>query len=437
VVGQACHTPLTVDSAGASPLAELRRDVRAIVQAALAGVDPSALVTRALSGDAGRHLGSFPQYVACAAGKACAGMVDAFRAWAGSRLQEVVVSRGGHPAPDERSAAAAREAMRLAGRTDRRTSLVLLISGGASSMLAAPADGVTLADKGDVSRALLAGGVPIDEMNGVRKHLSAVKGGWLAARAAACCTLAISDVVGSSEDDPSVIGSGPGVADPTTFADAREAVRRRGLWDAIPARARDRLERGARGEVEETPKPGDPRLARASAFVVGGRRDAMAAARQAAEALGYTVIVLDEPVVGEARDAGGALVTRGAAMIAPAGRVCILSSGETTVTVRGSGRGGRNQELALAAVPALAGVGFPMVLASVGTDGVDGPTDAAGAIADPSTATRAAALSLPPVAAALFANDSGPYFEALGDLVRTGPTGTNVGDLQVLLGVRS
>jgi glycerate 2-kinase len=359
-------------------------------------------------------------------------MLEAFTSWAGSRLGDVVLSTGAHPVPDERSVTAARRAIGLAMQTDARTCLVLLISGGASAMLVLPAEGLTLADKIAASRALLAAGLPIGEMNCVRKHLSAIKGGWLAAPAMACCTLAISDVIGSHEDDPSVIGSGPGVADSSTFAEASAILRERNLWEQLPRAVRTRIERGNRGEVDETPKPGDPRLARSSAFVVGSRRDAMAAARDAAAALGYVPVVIEEPVLGQARDAGPAVLARAARLVGPAGRLCVISSGETTVTVRGGGRGGRNQELALAAIPALAAVERSMVLASVGTDGLDGPTDAAGAFADPTSAARASAASLS-IDGALAANDSYVFFDRLGDLVRTGPSGTNVGDLQVIL----
>ncbi|MBI2221160.1 MAG: DUF4147 domain-containing protein [Acidobacteria bacterium] len=362
-------------------------------------------------------------------------MLDGFAPAAPANVRDVVLATGPHPLPGEDSVATARAALDLASRVDAASCLVLLLSGGASAIMAMPADGLTLAEKIAVNQAMLARGVPIAEMNAVRKHLSAVKGGWLAVRARACCTLAISDVIGAAEDDPSVIGSGPGVADRSTFADAVRALRAHGLWDEVPAAVRARLSKGERGEVSETPKPGEPRMAGASAFVIGSRRDAMEGARAVAETLGYRAVVIDEPTLGEARRAGPALVARALAW----GRedagmrpTCVISSGETTVHVRGSGRGGRNQELALAAVSALAESPWPVVLVSVGTDGVDGPTDAAGAIATADSLARAAALGAPSVAAALDANDSHSYFDRLGDLVRTGPTGTNVGDLQIV-----
>jgi hydroxypyruvate reductase len=298
--------------------------------------------------------------------------------------------------------------------------------------MAHPAPGLTLEDKRAATAALLRRGTDIQSLNAVRKHLSSIKGGGLAAATRASCrTLAISDVVG---DDLSVIGSGPTVADPSTFEDALSAVLRCDDRAAFGTRVFARLERGARGELPETPKSGDPRLARSRAEVAGGRSDAMRGAAGEAETRGYKVVVVEEAVTGEARDAARAYVARirSIASAAPP-PLCVISSGETTVTVKGSGRGGRNQEFALAAAPGLASLGLTAACASVGTDGIDGPTTAAGAIADVSTLLRAAQAGLGPVHDYLDQNDAGHFFEALGDLIVTGPTGTNVGDLQVLL----
>jgi glycerate-2-kinase len=359
-------------------------------------------------------------------------MLHAFLEWAGPRVQGTVRAGGSHPLPDSESVRAAEAALDFARWTDERIALVLLLSGGASAMLAMPAGSLSLADKIAATGALLGGGVPIEGINCVRKHLSAMKGGRLASRAWATLTLAISDVIGPREDDPSVIGSGPGVPDPTTYDDAIRVLQTYSLWDAMPATVRDHLESGTRGEVEETPKPADPRVARATAYVIGGRREAMAAARARAEALGYETHVVSEAVLGEAVSTGPRVVERGLALATRGTRSCIISSGETTVTVRGKGKGGRNQELALSAVRALAQSDRPAVLASVGTDGVDGPTDAAGAIVDFTTAGSAGANGVD-LHAALAANDSYVALERLGALVRTGSTGTNVGDLQILL----
>ena len=246
--------------------------------------------------------------------------------------------------------------------------------------------------------------------------------------------LAISDVVG---DDLGVIGSGPGVPDASRYADAIEALRQFGGLDAYPAAVVERLRAGDRGEVPETLKPWDARAARATAAVIGSRRDAMDGACMAARQLGYEVMCLDRPVVGEARQAAIDYVRDVSERIASReGRVCVVSSGETTVRVTGTGTGGRNQEFALAAASELAGVGPDVVLASVGTDGIDGPTGAAGAMVDRTTIVRAHQLGLDPIDV-LRRNDSYAFFEALGDLVVTGRTGTNVGDLQILLVSRS
>ena len=243
-------------------------------------------------------------------------------------------------------------------------------------------------------------------------------------------TLAISDVVG---DDLSVIASGPTVPDASTFAAALEVLDTRGDRAIYPAAVVTRLERGRQGELPETPKPGDPRLARSDARVIGRQGGAIEGARAAAESLGYTVQVMPEPVTGEARVTAVDHVRRIAQLIGSTARpVCILSSGETTVTVRGRGKGGRNQEFAFAMAGHLASLGST-VAASVGTDGIDGPTDAAGAIVDTTTFTRAQAAGITNPQQYLENNDTYAFFDRLGDLVRTGPTNTNVGDIQIVL----
>ncbi len=339
----------------------------------------------------------------------------------------------GHPLPNEASEHAARRALALA-REDPPSALVVLLSGGASAMLAAPADGVTLDDKVQVTHALLRAGLAIDALNCVRKHLSAIKGGQLAAGAVQSLTLAISDVHGPVADDPAVIGSGPTVADPTTYADAIAILERVHPEDAkaIPAAVRRRLDRGARGEIEETPKPGDPRLLRSTYRVIGNRHTAMAAAAAGARGLGYEVHVIADATSGEAKLAGERFATAAARLCSGTGSpACVIASGETTVHVRGAGRGGRNQEFALGMAAALEG-DAAVAGASAGTDGIDGPTDAAGAIVDSRTLARAARAGLD-AAGALARNHTYPFFERLEDLIVWGPTGTNVGDLHVYL----
>lgn len=408
--------------------------------AALACVDARRLVSAALA--RGDIPITGPVHVV-AAGKASAGMASAFATACEFPIRAGIVIgpphsavappsftmlESAHPVPDERSVRAANAALALVRSVPDDGTLVVLLSGGASALMALPAEGLTLEDKQHVTRLLLRAGADIHAINCVRKHLSAIKGGRLAAACAGrVVTLAISDVVG---DPPGAIASGPTVADPTSFADALAVLDRAGSRAVYPEAAVRRLEAGAAAAHDETPKPGDRRLVRSTMHVVGSRVDAMRGAADAARVLGYDVHVVDEPVVDEARVCGPRIIER-----VPRDLVrphCVISSGETTVTVAGPGRGGRNQELALSAVDALARRPRPTVLASVGTDGVDGPTDAAGALVDSTTAERAAVRGLEPLEY-LGANDAWTFFDALGDLVRTGPTGTNVGDLQVIL----
>jgi glycerate 2-kinase len=338
---------------------------------------------------------------------------------------------GAHPVPDARSVLAGQAALDLATRIDERGSLIVLLSGGASSLMSVPADGLPLEAKQEVTRRLLAVDADIKAVNCVRKHLSAIKGGHLAASCAGrVITLAVSDVVG---DDPSVIGSGPTVADPTTYDEALGVLDACGGRGVFPPGAVAVLEHGAAGARPETPKPGDSSMARSTVHVIGSGADALAAAADAAHRLGYRVIAGERAIVGEARTRGADhaqwLLSIGREH---PGAMCVLTAGETTVRVIGGGRGGRNQELALAAAAGLSRLQRPAVLASVGTDGVDGPTDAAGAITDSSTLARARACGLDPMQY-LEANDAWSFFDRLDDLLRTGPTRTNVGDVQVAL----
>jgi hydroxypyruvate reductase len=297
--------------------------------------------------------------------------------------------------------------------------------------MAVPADGVTLDDKRATTTQLLRAGADIHALNTVRKHLSAIKGGQLAAATSArWAAFAVSDVVG---DDPSVIASGPTEADATTYGDALAMLDRFGGRAAYPHAVVSRLTGGRDGDVPETPKPGDPNLARGATHIVGSRRDAMAGAAEAARSLGYHAVEVPDPVVGEARSSAAAWLTaRVDQAIALARPCCLVSSGETTVHVRGTGSGGRNQEFALALVDRLASCPCSVAV-SIGTDGIDGPTDAAGALVDSDTGARAERLGLPAPQFFLNNNNAYPFFASLGDLIKTGPTHTNVGDLQILL----
>jgi hydroxypyruvate reductase len=336
-----------------------------------------------------------------------------------------------HPLPDDRSVAAGRRAIEVAQQSDPDDTLVVLLSGGASALMAVPAGTLTLEDKRTAVNALLKGGADITALNTIRKHLSAVKGGRLAAASSSpTVCLAISDVVG---DDLSVIGSGPTVPDPSTYRDAWNYIDRFGVEALLTQAARDYLRAGLEGAIPETPKAGDSRFERSITRVIGGRFNAMSGAAETARALGYEVIVSDDPVVGDARTMGPLVLERARTLAAGATRpVAVIASGETTVKVVGAGKGGRNQEIALSVAAALADETADVALGSVGTDGIDGPTDAAGAYADTTTIARARQQSLD-AEAFLADNNAYAFFQKLGDLIVTGPSTTNVGDLQIVL----
>jgi hydroxypyruvate reductase len=388
--------------------------------------------------------------VVIAAGKAAPAMAAAAEEVLGARIAEVVaVSNAagpalgrtrlvlaGHPVPDERGLAAASEVETLAEGLGEDDTLVLLLSGGASALLPAPVPSVTLQDKAAVTSLLLRAGATITELNTVRKHLSRLKGGGLARKAtpARVVALVLSDVVG---DDLSTIASGPTVPDPTTYADALRVLADRGVADRVPRAAREHLEAGARGERAETTKPGDPLLRRVRTRVIGGNRLSVEAAAREARRQGLRPVVLTTRLEGEAREVARVLVAilrecaeNGRPAAPPA---CLLAGGETTVTVRGDGRGGRNQELVVSAAAALADFPVEAIVASLATDGIDGASDAAGGVADRTSVARARALGLAPPAIFLAASDSHGFLAPLGDLIVTGPTGTNVMDLTVLL----
>lgn len=409
---------------------DAREHARTILQAALDAASPQVAMRRVRrDGDRlvlpdGSEVALARRVRAVAIGKAAGMMAAHAQPW--GPLAEVVVSAphrvdipgfeayvGGHPLPDDESVRAGERALQLAQATGEGDLLLVLLSGGASAMAEAPV--VPLADLRRTNALLLASGAAIEETNTVRRHLSRLKNGGLArACRGEVLVLAISDV-----DEPATLGSGPTVADASTPADARAALERHGLWDVVPASVRDHL---ARAPPPRAPGPEPSRV-----HVLADNATALRAAAAAAERLGYKTTAMPGSLRGEARERGREL---GAMARAGTGPRAIVAGGETTVHVVGHGRGGRNQELALAAVDALSGT--DALLAAFGTDGVDGPTDAAGAIVDGLTRARADALGLD-AHAHLAENDSYPYFEALDDLIRTGPTGTNVRDIAVLL----
>jgi len=412
----------------------------AMFRAAVEAVSPARCVPA--------HLPAPPRgrTVVVGAGKAAAAMAQAVEAhWQGP-LSGLVVTRYGHGAPCKRievveaahpvpDAAGHRAATRILETVHGLTpdDLVLcLVSGGGSALLAAPAEGLTLEDKQAVNKALLKSGANITEMNCVRKHLSAIKGGRLAAACAPArvVTLLISDVPG---DDPSVIASGPTVPDPTTFADALAVLAKYGITE--PRAVLEHLH-AAR---HESPKPGDPRLAQGEVVILATAQDALRAGADAARAAGVTPVILGDSIEGEARDVAAVhagiarqVARYGAQAGAIAAPPCVLvSGGETTVTVRGDGRGGRNAEFLLALAVALDG--HPGIAAiAADTDGIDGSEDNAGALLGPDSIARAAALQIS-AKHRLAANDGYGFFAALGDLVATGPTRTNVNDFRAIL----
>ncbi len=438
-------------------LERLRLDARTILQLALEAVDPYAAVKAQLSREGDRllvgrrayDLASVDRVLVVGAGKAGGRMAAAVEDVVGDRidaglvnvkyghtepLARVAIREAGHPVPDEAGLEGARDMLGLVQRAGKDDLVLCLISGGGSSLLPLPCAGVSLADKQEATRALLACGATIHEINAVRKHISLVKGGQLARAAAPArvATLVLSDVIG---DDLDVIASGPTVPDRSTFAAAIQVVRRYGLEGRIPGSVLRHLEAGARGEVPETPKPGDPAFENVLNVVVAGNSLALAAAAREAARRGYRPLVLSSFVQGEAREVGRVFAAI-AREIEASGRpverpACVVAGGETTVVLRGGGVGGRCQELALSAAIDMEGLDGVVILAA-GTDGTDGPTDAAGAIVDGGTVSRARGAGLSP-RAYLAANDSYRFFEALGDLVVTGPTRTNVMDLFLVL----
>jgi len=353
----------------------------------------------------------------------------------GAVSHKIEVFEAAHPVPDIQGVLATERVIGLLEKADSATLVVCLISGGGSAMLVAPHRDISLAEKQQITQLLLKAGANIRELNTVRKHISRIKGGRLAeiAYPAGVLSLILSDVIGDPLD---VIGSGPTSPDQTTFQDALKVIQRYDLGDKIPEKARFILIRGAAGEIPETPKEGDRVFARVQNIIVGSNKKAIEAVKREAEGQGYQTAVISAELQGEARDAATwlarkAIEARRGLAGGSQGKVCLISGGETTVTVRGNGLGGRNTELALAFAQKIKGM-KGITLLSAGTDGTDGPTDAAGAIVDGGTIERAEAAGINP-GDYLKNNDSYHFFKAAGGLFITGPTGTNVMDLQIIL----
>ncbi|MGO9379256.1 MAG: glycerate kinase [Dissulfurispiraceae bacterium] len=351
----------------------------------------------------------------------------------GARDSKIIICEAGHPLPDENGLVAAKKIVKLLKKADKDTLVICLISGGGSALLVAPCGEITLADKQEVTDLLLKAGADIYELNTVRKHISAVKGGRLAeaAQPATIISLILSDVIGDRLD---MIASGPTAPDKTTYANANHVIRKYGLEGRLPASVSEAIRKGIHGLMPETPKDGDPVFQRVRNIIIGSNKIATDAARQAAELLGYRTTVISTELRGEASVVAGELARKAIDFkkaLNPSDKACLIAGGETTVTVRGNGKGGRNTELAL--VFGMKIMGLPgITFLSAGTDGTDGPTDAAGAFVDGQTIAKAAEACID-AEEYLRNNDSYTFFSRTGDLLITGPTGTNVMDIQIIL----
>ena len=434
-----------------------KEKLASIFQAGLDAVEPEAAVRRhfkrkdeQLVVQGNRYdLNGFNRIALVGAGKAAAPMARAVEQVLKERLDQghIIVKydhgmtltrtnvfEAGHPVPDDAGWQATGKVVRCVTEMGADDLVIVVLSGGGSALLTAPTGGIDLADKQRTTELLLASGATITEINTIRKHISLAKGGLLAKAAtpATVITLILSDVVG---DPLNVIASGPTVADESTFSDCIDIIQRYGIESKLPQAVHRRLFTGAKGEVDETPKMDDPVWEKVQNIVVGNNRMALEAAAKKADGLGYQTLILTSQLQGEAKEVAQVVAAMGreiahhqTPLTPPA---CMLLGGETTVTLTGTGQGGRNQELALAAALALEGTQKTYLL-SAGSDGTDGPTVAAGAFADGQTCMRARKKGLDPYEF-LAQNDSYAFFKPLGDLLITGPTRTNVMDLVILL----
>lgn len=432
------------------------RVINRIIQAVLEASDPRTLLSQKLSlhkeilkvGRFRYDLSRYRHIYVIGAGKASGVMAEALERTLRDRITEglVVVKHGhsapvsririleaAHPVPDRAGMKGTREIISLLRKAGEKDLVIVLLSGGGSALMPLPVEGVTLAQKQHTTQLLLRSGATIHEMNVVRKHLSQVKGGRLMAHTgpASVLTLILSDVLGNSLD---TIASGPTFPDPSTYGEAILILKKYHLWRDLPRPVRKHLIKGHQGLIEETLKPGNPAFSKVRHVIIGDHRVALKAAVQAARASGHRARILTSDLKGEAREAARAFASLARQLYkrsrgAPH-KTCLLASGETTVTVRGKGRGGRCQEFVLAAAMEISGLPRTVV-AAFGTDGTDGPTDAAGAYADENTVHKAIQQGLDPVKT-LHHHNSFPFFKALGQLIITGPTRTNLNDIYMM-----
>jgi len=438
-------------------LSKVKKDALAIFRAGVEAVNPINAVKKYVIlnddhltvGDVTYDLTGFEKIYVIGAGKASAAMAQPLEEILGNRLKEGIlivkyghilplkkirITEAGHPIPDEAGFRGAHQIVQLLEQTGKKDLVLFLISGGGSALLPFPCEGLSLEDKQNVTKILLEVGADIHEINALRKHLSRVKGGRLARLAypSTIVSLILSDVIG---DDLDSIASGPTVPDHSTFSDCLQILDKFQIRDRVPPVVIEIMEKGDRGEIEETPKAGDSLFERTQNLIIGSNIQAIEAAKKKADDLGYNSLILSTFLEGETKDVAKVhaaiakeILSSGHPVKIPA---CVISGGETTVTIHGQGVGGRNQEFVLAAAIAIEGLKDVVVL-SAGTDGTDGPTDAAGAIADGNTAVRAKEMGLNPDHY-LCDNDSYHFFQPLNDLIKTGPTYTNVMDLRLML----
>ncbi len=438
-------------------LSGMRKDISEIFYSGLRAVEPGAAIKKYFwyeneclyIGNKIYELSKFNNIFVIGAGKATAPMAFAVESILGNRIKEGVVSvkyghvsdlsfirqiEAGHPVPDQSGQKAANDILNIAEKANKHDLIICLISGGGSALTPCPTPGISLQDKQDTTNVLLSCGATINEINTIRKHTSMIKGGRLAQAAypTTLVSLILSDVVG---DDLDIIASGPSVPDSSTFHDCLEILLRYNIKEKLPESIIEHIEKGVSGNIVENPKQGDAVFESTQNVIIGSNMEAILAAKKKAEQLNYNTIILSSMIEGETRHVAR-VHTAIAREIQKTGHpinppACILSGGETTVTITGNGKGGRNQEFALASAFDLTSE-KNIVVFSGGTDGNDGPTDAAGAIADTETLKKGTALSLDP--RQYFANnDSYHFFKKIGDLFITGPTNTNVMDLRIIL----
>ena len=443
-------------------LHEMKKMTKRIFSRALSAVNPSKILKDGIRIEESRlwiriegnlekvfDLNAFQKIFLVGTGKASNSMALAVEEIFGDRISKGVITtkyghllplkrteiiEAGHPIPDQKGYEGAKKIQRLLKESGQKDLVILLLSGGGSALLPFPVDGIELKEKQEATQLLLDCGADIKEINTIRKHISRMKGGWLAKWAYPSTVIGfiLSDVVGDPLD---VIGSGPTVPDPSTFEEATKILKKYDLLNKISLSIQEHLQLGKEGKAEETPKPGDAVFEKVYNMIIGSNIIALRAAEKEATSLGFNTLILSSSIVGGTREAARfhtaiakEIISSGNPIPKPA---CILSGGETTVTIKGNGLGGRNQEFALAGAIEISGI-EKVVLLSGGTDGSDGPTDATGAVADHATVLRAESMGLDPKVH-LENNDAYPFFKKLGDLLITGPTHTNVMDVRIIL----